>query len=172
MNTSHSSLPKLTVNGQFMQDFIAAGTSSCALGVIEEGNQKSGLLALHLPDSIPPAIAAQGFAFSHELLGTSRFEVVHFVFRFYGFQTYHVLINPNNQLVQAVLGVCQEVCVNRFWSLRESASEFCSKPIERRFPVAVRHGPRATAIVRMERLDHVVDGLVGRKNAMIAPHVA
>jgi len=37
------------------------------------------------------------------LLGTAEFEVIQFVFQFYGFETYNVLVNPNNHLVWRVL---------------------------------------------------------------------
>ena len=43
------------------------------------------------------------FEFGHTLFGTTTFAVLHFVFAFPGFQTYNVLINPNNLIVQAVL---------------------------------------------------------------------
>ena len=39
----------------------------------------------------------------HALLGTSTYEVVQFAFQFYGFQTYHALVNPSNSLAQTVL---------------------------------------------------------------------
>jgi hypothetical protein len=32
------------------------------------------------------------------MLGNDNFEVLHFVFQFYGFETYNALINPNNPL--------------------------------------------------------------------------
>ena len=35
-------------------------------------------------------------------------EVIHFVFEFYGFGFYNVLINPNDEMVQAVLDVMIE----------------------------------------------------------------
>jgi len=37
------------------------------------------------------------------LLGTTEFEVIQFVFHFYGFETYNILVNPNNCLVKKVL---------------------------------------------------------------------
>jgi hypothetical protein len=37
------------------------------------------------------------------LLGTTEFEVIQFVFHFYGFETYNMLVNPNNRLVKNVL---------------------------------------------------------------------
>jgi len=37
------------------------------------------------------------------LLGTTEFEVIQFVFHFYGFETYNILVNPNNRLVKTVL---------------------------------------------------------------------
>ena len=56
-----------------------------------------------MDDVIPTAIADGGFQFGHALFGTTAFAVLHLVFAFPGFQTYNVLINPNNPLVQAVL---------------------------------------------------------------------
>src|SRR6266704_2685012 len=103
MNNIHPMLPKLAVNRQFILDFASAGTPCCALGVIEERNRQSGLLALRLNDIIPREASDQGFRFGHSLFGTSSFEVVHFAFEFYGFKAYNILINPNNPLVQTVL---------------------------------------------------------------------
>ena len=56
-----------------------------------------------LDEAIPTAIADRGFEFGHTLFGTTTFVVLHFVVAFPGFQTYNVLINPNNLVVQAVL---------------------------------------------------------------------
>jgi hypothetical protein len=84
-------------------DRLSAAIPCCALGVVEERKRQCGLLALR-PDKIIPAhITDGGFRFGHSLLGTADFEVVHFAFHFYGFETYNVLVNPNNSLVQAVL---------------------------------------------------------------------
>jgi hypothetical protein len=46
---------------------------------------------------IPPEISGLGFNFGHALLGTTEFEVIQFVFHFYGFETYNMLVNPNNR---------------------------------------------------------------------------
>ena len=96
-------LPKLTVNGQFIRDFIAAEPPCFALGLVEERKQECGFLALRPDESIPPEISAVGFNFGHALLGTAEFEVIKFAFQFYGFETYNVLVNPNNHLVKRVL---------------------------------------------------------------------
>ena len=59
---------------------------------------------LKFPDkAIPPEVCSGGFRFGHTLLGNARFEVVQFVFGFYGFETYNALVNPNKPLVRAVL---------------------------------------------------------------------
>jgi hypothetical protein len=60
-------------------------------------------LALRPYEVIPPEISGVGFNFGHALLGTTEFEVIQFVFHFYGFETYNVLVNPNNYLVKRVL---------------------------------------------------------------------
>jgi hypothetical protein len=96
------------VNGQFMRDFLAAGTPCCALSVIEDRSGQSGLLALRLNDVIPREIADRGFGFGNCLFGTSAFEVVYFAFDFYEYKTYHVLINPNNPIAQTVLSMMIE----------------------------------------------------------------
>lgn len=94
---------QLTVNGQFIRDFLAAERPCFALGMVEERQRQCGFLALRPPTVIPPAITNAGFRFGHGLLGNADFVVVQFVFAFYGFETYNVLVNPNNLLVQTVL---------------------------------------------------------------------
>src|SRR6266481_5553068 len=96
-------VPKLTVNGQFMRDFMAEESPCFALGLVEERKQPCGFLALRPAAVIPPEISGLGFNFGHALLGTTEFEVIQFVFHFYGFETYNVLVNPNNRLVKKVL---------------------------------------------------------------------
>jgi hypothetical protein len=96
-------LPKLTVNGQFIRDFIAAESPCFALGLVEERKQQCGFLALRPDEVIPREISAVGFNFGHALLGTAEFVVIQFAFEFYGFETYNVLVNPNNDLVKRVL---------------------------------------------------------------------
>src|SRR6202795_3915131 len=96
-------LPKLTVNGQFMRDFMAEESPCFALGLVEEREQPCGFLALRPSEVIPPEISGLVFNFGHALLGTTEFEVIQFVFNFYGFETYNMLVNPNNRLVKTVL---------------------------------------------------------------------
>src|SRR5712691_2383732 len=71
--------------------------------MVKERQRPCGVLALRLDEVIPAAIADGGFHFGHALFGNTTFVVLHFVFAFPGFQTYNVLINLNNPLVQAVL---------------------------------------------------------------------
>ncbi len=96
-------LSTLTVNRQFMREFIAADIPCFALGMVEERGRQCGFLALRPEEEIPSEVSDVGFNFGHSLFGSADFEVIHFAFEFYGFQTYNVLINPNNPLVQAVL---------------------------------------------------------------------
>ena len=65
--------------------------------------QPCGFLALRPAEVIPPEISGLGFNFGHAFLGTTEFEVIQFVFHFYGFETYNMLVNPNNRLVKKVL---------------------------------------------------------------------
>ena len=101
-NVTHL-LPKLTVNRQFIDDFLSAKPPCFALGMIEERKQKLALLALRPGEVISHEVTEPGFNFGHSLLGDDHYEVVHFAFEFYGFGTYNVLLNPNNPLVKAVL---------------------------------------------------------------------
>jgi hypothetical protein len=103
MSVEHPSQSALVVNRLFMQAFLAAAPPCVALGMVEERQQLCGMLALRLDEAIPPAIADRGFEFGHALYGSAAFAVLHLVFAFPGFQTYNMLINPNNLLVQAVL---------------------------------------------------------------------
>lgn len=100
---TRSMLPTLTVNRSFIQALIAAETPCCGLGLVEVEKNKSGFLALRPGEAIPEASLSLGFNFGHSLYGSSQFEVVHFAFEFYGFKTYHALVNPSNPLVQVVL---------------------------------------------------------------------
>jgi hypothetical protein len=86
-----------------MRAFIAADAPCFALGLVEERRRPCAFLALRPEEEIPAAVSYGGFNFGHALFGTTTFEVMHFAFEFYGFQTYNVLINSHNPLVQAVL---------------------------------------------------------------------
>jgi len=101
-------LPKLTANRTFIRDFIAAETPCFALGVVEERKRQRAFLALRPDKIIPSEVTNAGFRFGHSLLGNADYEVVHFAFGFYGFETYNALVNPNNPLVQTVLTMMVE----------------------------------------------------------------
>ena len=103
MSNVYAFLPKLTVNGHFIRDFIAAESPCFGLGLVEVRKQESVFLALRPNEVIPREISAVGFNFGHALLGTADFEVIQFAFEFYGFETYNVLVNPNNRLIKKVL---------------------------------------------------------------------
>jgi hypothetical protein len=114
-----SMLPTLTVNRSFMKALIAAEAPCCGLGLVEVDQKKSGFLALRPGEVIPEASQSLGFNFGHSLYGSSQFEVVHFSFEFYGFGLYHVLVNPNNPLVQVVLKTMLESRDYFFFSIEE-----------------------------------------------------
>lgn len=96
-------LPILTVNREFMTEFLSAEAPCFALGLLEVENRERGFLAMRPEGVIPSDVTALGFNFGHGLLGTSQYEVIQFGFEFYGFGIYNVLINPNNPLVRTVL---------------------------------------------------------------------
>lgn len=103
MSPPQSKLTPLTLNRSFTREFIDAEPPCFAMGLVEERGQQSGLLALRPAQAIPSEVSDLGLNFGHALYGSATFEVIHFVFEFYGFQTYNVLVNPNNPLVQTVL---------------------------------------------------------------------
>ena len=121
-------LPTLTVNGTFMREFISADAPCFALGLVEDGKRRCGFVALRPGKTIPQEVSNRGFRFGHCLLGNDDFEVVHFAFEFYGFETYNALINPNNPLARAVLTTMAESGDYFFFALdsNERATAFRS----------------------------------------------
>lgn len=117
MSEVYPLLATLSVNHQFMSDFLSAETPCFALGMVEEGKRRCAFLALRPNEVIPPEISEAGFLFDHGLLGNADFEVVHFAFHSYGFKTYNVLVNPNNPLVQTVLTTMVESGAYFFFAL-------------------------------------------------------
>jgi hypothetical protein len=105
-----------------MAEFLSADPPCFALGMVEERQRQYGLLALRPDKIIPPEITSTGFRFGHSLLGTSSYEVVHFALAFYGFETYNVLVNPNNPLVQTVLAAMVESGDYFFFALNAHGS--------------------------------------------------
>jgi hypothetical protein len=76
--------PRLIVNRRFMSDFLDADTPCFALGMVEERGRRCGLMAFRFDRPLPRQAADAGFRFGHCLLGNAAFEVVQFVFQFYG----------------------------------------------------------------------------------------
>lgn len=96
-------LPKLVVNGRFLQGFLEAPEPCCAVGLIEERKQVLPLLALRVGLALPDEVAGKGFEFGHAVLGDSTYELVQFTFEFRGFATFHVLLDPSELAVREVL---------------------------------------------------------------------
>ena len=117
MNTIRRTLPTLTVNRQFMLDFIAEEAPCLGLGLVEVEGSPSAMIALRLNQPLPRKVSAAGFAFGHALFGGGNWEVVHFVFEFYGFATYNVLINPNDTVARLVLNTMIETGDYFFFAL-------------------------------------------------------
>lgn len=70
----------------------------CGTGKFGVGFWRFALLRL-----FPPIYPNGGFNFGQSVFGTSKFEVVHFAFEFYNFQTFNALVNLNNLRAQTVL---------------------------------------------------------------------
>ncbi len=113
-------LPSLTVNRSFIEEFIAAQKPCCALGLTEVQNRQCAFIALRTETAIPYHVTDDGFSLGHTLIGNSKFEVIHFGFEFYNFQTYNVLINPNNPIAKIVLRSMIESGDYFFFTLDES----------------------------------------------------
>ena len=103
MSNIYPLLPRLVVNSRFIDEFISAEAPCFALGLVEERKQTCGFLALRPKIVIPEEYTRTGFRFGHSLLGNADFVVVHFAFNFYNYETFNVLVNPNNPVVQTVL---------------------------------------------------------------------
>ena len=103
MNTIRPALPTLTVNRRFMMDFIAKEPPCLALGLVEVEGSQCAMITLRLNEALPREVSVAGFAFGHTLYGGGSWEVVHFGFEFYGFATYHVLINPSDPVARLVV---------------------------------------------------------------------
>src|SRR5260370_3485042 len=82
-------VPKLTVNGQFMRDFMAEESPCFALGLVKERKQRSGFLALRPAEVIPPKISGLRFNFGHALLGATEFKSIKFFLQLYPVATYN-----------------------------------------------------------------------------------
>ena len=108
MSNIYPLLPRLTVNGAFIDEFLAAPAPCFALGLVEERQRTCGFLAIRPNETIPPSVTVAGFRFGHSLMGTSRYMVVHFAFEFYGFARYNVLVRPDNLIVRTVLSTMVE----------------------------------------------------------------
>ena len=122
-------LPALTVNGTFIHEFISADAPCFALGLVEAGKRRCGFLALRPGKSIPREVSDLGFRFSHSLSGNANFEVVHFAFECYGFETYNALVNPNTSLARAIVEAMAESRDYFFFALdsNKSLTAFRSK---------------------------------------------
>lgn len=128
----HTLLPRMTLNGAFVGELIAAEPPAFALGLAEERKQIGGLFALHLDKPLPETVAGPGFQFGHSLLGNNQYLVVHFSFEFYGFAKYDVLVNPSSPVVRAVLQRMVDTGEYQFFALDRSgkATVFKSDPAQ------------------------------------------
>jgi len=103
-----SILHELTVNEDFIRDFISEKTPCFSLGIIEEKGKEVGFMAIRPDVDIPLETLNQGFNFGHSLIGNQNNVLLHFAFLFYGFSRYDVLINPDNPLVKKVLSTMMD----------------------------------------------------------------
>ena len=103
-----TALPPLAVNRSFMAEFIEADPPCFALGLVEVEGTRCAMVALRPAQALSARATAGGFRFGHALLGAAGWEVVHFVLEFYGFATFHALVNPSDPAARQVLSAMVE----------------------------------------------------------------
>ena len=104
----HNLLPRLTVNEIFIRDLMAEKAPCFALGYVEEYQSIGGFLVLRPDRAIPTTSTQQGFRFGNSVIGTIENPVFHFVFEFYGYATYHGLVDLGNPLIKKVISTMVE----------------------------------------------------------------
>jgi len=143
-----TALPALAVNRSFMAEFIEADPPCFALGLVEVGGTRCAMVALRPEQAIPLHVTAGGFRFGHALLGAADWEVVHFVLEFYGFATFHALVNPSDPAARQVLSAMVDTGDFFFFAI----------DADRRGTTAFRSGmgPDSLANLRanMNRIEH------------------
>jgi hypothetical protein len=102
MSDPQPALPRLIVNGLLIRDFLQAPAPCFTVGLLEERSAAYALFALRPRQAIRSRNVRSAFSHGHALLGAIECEVLQFGFTFFGFSTYHVLLNPNNPVVHAV----------------------------------------------------------------------
>ena len=117
-----AALPTLILNRSFIEDFVDAEAPCFALGLVEEHGKTYGFLALRPDEEIPASASSFGFNFGHCLHSYKGFEVIQFVFEFYGFKSYNALINPNNTIVRTVLNKMIETGDYFFFAMNPSGA--------------------------------------------------
>ncbi|NQY33374.1 MAG: hypothetical protein HRT37_00105 [Alteromonadaceae bacterium] len=104
----HNLLPRLTVNEIFIRDLMSEKSPCFALGYVEEYQSIGGFLVLRPDRAIPTSSTQQGFRFGHSVIGTIENPVFHFIFEFYGYATYHGLVDLGNPLIKKVISTMIE----------------------------------------------------------------
>ena len=115
-------LPRIIVNRAFIEDFMDEDAPCFAMAILEERQKKSAFLALRTTTPLPHDVTQVGFNFGHTLIGNKDFEVVHFAFEFYGFQTFNALVNPANANIQAVLQLMMDKKEYFFFAINPGGS--------------------------------------------------
>jgi hypothetical protein len=96
-------LPALTLNQLFMTDLLAAQAPCFALGLVEADGSTTGCIAMRPVQPIPEHSTSQGFRFGHSMVGNEQHQAIHVAFEFYGYGSFHGLVDPSNPLVCTVL---------------------------------------------------------------------
>jgi hypothetical protein len=87
-----------------MREFLAAPAPCGALELVQtNARRRYTQVALRPLVEIPFHVTSAGVGVATALWGTPPQEVIHFAFQFTESMTYHVLVNPNNPLIRAVL---------------------------------------------------------------------
>lgn len=115
-------LPRIIINRLFLEDFMDEDAPCFAMGILEKRTKKSAFLALRTLDPIPHDVTQVGFNFGHTVIGNKDFEVVHFVFTFYGFKTFNALVNPADANTREVLKLMMDKNEYFFFAINPGGS--------------------------------------------------
>lgn len=101
-------LPDLTFNSLFIEQFTTEKPSCFSLGVLEHDSVEKGFIAIKPRESIPQHVTSRGFNFGQEIFSYRNDEIIHFIMRFYDYRDFHILLNPNHEIVRRVLRIMKD----------------------------------------------------------------
>jgi hypothetical protein len=93
----------LIFNDQLVRALQKPSVPCGVLGFLEERGTAAPFMAVRLGAPLEPQPGSRALQFGHTLLGEPGAEVIQFGVTFFEISTYHLLVNPRNPLVQALV---------------------------------------------------------------------